>query len=1142
MSNRRTIVASLDDPLQDIVRDTPWPLILVSADGQILALSEAMRDLLGADESALVDTQVGLLVREEDRPRLAAALARNAADSPLVRVQIKQAGSEPVEAEIQAIAIDGDPLRRVTLIVYLGSLAHRREQFMLELNRVAPCLLTAQSAEELFAITTQALKKVYLRMAVLLEEPARGQLVVYYIEAPAGRETLLHHATGLYISQIGIPARTPPYDLVLGQHRTVFWPDFRTVIQATMPPQAAQLAELMLRLEGSRGFIAAPIAFDERDHGVLLIWGHALTERDVLFVEAYAHHLTAVLAQIGLRRRMEAQMQRLKSLAITARAVTTLGTLDDVLRVICVQAQELLEAEFASINQPSGADVAVVYATPIDGAVDQVVGSHFPKTSSISGQVIETGRGVCIDDLAAEAGTHQPLVALQQMRSALFQPLTHQGSVLGVLIVGHREPSYYSQADLDDLARYAEYAAVAIANAQLHGEQQRQQHALAALLRVSEAINSSLDLDTMLHAGLHALDELGLATMAGVSLLNPEETHIEMRAHLRVPQVMVTNFGRLELAHLGVVRRALQTGEIQVLTPGEIARYYPTYPGIETVPLNSSIFVPLIADGRPLGTLNVGHIGQPYTEHNLQLLQTIAHQLAQAVVKAQSHQSLLSAAAENAQLYREAESMRSYLDTLIRTSPDVLLIVRRDLTLRPLNIERARTLWGYLPNEILGAGLHALVPKPYHDDMRQCLASAEQGQPRGIEIELNRADRSRARVLISCAFLPEYDETLAVCKDVTEQRQIEDQMRQNEKLAALGQMVAGAAHELNNPLAIILGLAQLQRGAGIPSAMQMDMKGIEDAAMRARAIVQQLLTFARRSRPQPQPVDLAPLIHATLARMAQSLEANAIQTVIDIPDDRCVISGDLDQIEQVLFNILNNAVQALATNQPAAPRELRISAECDGDNVHLAIVDSGPGIAPDHLPHIFDPFFTTRSIGEGTGLGLAIVHAIVQQHRGRVWAQNNPERGMTLHVQLRAAESEEPRVAEGRHGPTKSGARILVVDDEELIRTVVRRMLAEHSFLVDAVASGEEALGCAQGQDYDLILCDLHMPGLDGQALYQRLHQLRPSQRWLILTGDTMGEPSRAFLERTGLPVLAKPFTQDQLLECVAECIGAANH
>jgi two-component system, cell cycle sensor histidine kinase and response regulator CckA len=324
--------------------------------------------------------------------------------------------------------------------------------------------------------------------------------------------------------------------------------------------------------------------------------------------------------------------------------------------------------------------------------------------------------------------------------------------------------------------------------------------------------------------------------------------------------------------------------------------------------------------------------------------------------------------------------------------------------------------------------------------------------------------------------------------------------------------------------------------------MQVDIKGIEDAALRARAIVQQLLTFARRSRPQPQPVALAPLIHATLARLAQSLEANAIQTVIDIPDDRCVISGDLDQIEQVLFNILNNAVQALATNQRAAPRELRISAECDGDTVHLAIVDSGPGIAPEHLPHIFDPFFTTRSIGEGTGLGLAIVHAIVQQHRGRVWAQNNPERGMTLHVQLRAVEREEPRVAEGWHGPTKSGARILVVDDEELIRTVVRRMLAEHSFLVDAVASGEEALGCAQGQDYDLILCDLHMPGLDGQALYQRLHQLRPSQRWLILTGDTMGEPSRAFLERTGLPVLAKPFTQDQLLACVAECVGAAKH
>ena len=188
MSNSHAFETSLDDTILDIVKGTPWPLLLISADGQILSLSRAIRDLLSADESALVGRHVGLIVHEADRPQLTTALAQNITDSALIRVHLNTAEPKALEAELQASVIDGDSLRRMTLNVYLGSLAQCREQFMLELNRVLPRLLTAQSADELFATATQALKKVYLRMAVLLEDTARGQLFVYYIKAPAGRE------------------------------------------------------------------------------------------------------------------------------------------------------------------------------------------------------------------------------------------------------------------------------------------------------------------------------------------------------------------------------------------------------------------------------------------------------------------------------------------------------------------------------------------------------------------------------------------------------------------------------------------------------------------------------------------------------------------------------------------------------------------------------------------------------------------------------------------------------------------------------------------------------------------------------------------------------------------------------------------
>jgi CheY-like chemotaxis protein len=351
-------------------------------------------------------------------------------------------------------------------------------------------------------------------------------------------------------------------------------------------------------------------------------------------------------------------------------------------------------------------------------------------------------------------------------------------------------------------------------------------------------------------------------------------------------------------------------------------------------------------------------------------------------------------------------------------------------------------------------------------------------------------------------------------------------------------MVAGAAHELNNPLAAILGLAQIQLLGEIAPDVRADIERIERSALRARAIVQQLLTFARTQRPNPQPVAIGALVQTVLERLASLIAHSQVHVAVAIAPELPSARGDPDQLEQVLFNIIHNALQALAGNLPGATRSVQIQAVPLGETIQLAITDSGPGIAPAHIGQIFEPFFTTRTVGQGTGLGLAISHTIIQQHQGRISVTSSAGQ-TTFTIELpRAEEPPQQPAPIAPPAPAAAYRRILLAEDEEMVRSVVTRTLARHNYQVDAVSSGVAALEQALAHDYALIISDLQMPHMDGPELYELLSKARPALRWLIITGDTMGERSHAFLEHTRLPALPKPFTREQLLAQVTECIG----
>jgi signal transduction histidine kinase/FixJ family two-component response regulator len=399
-----------------------------------------------------------------------------------------------------------------------------------------------------------------------------------------------------------------------------------------------------------------------------------------------------------------------------------------------------------------------------------------------------------------------------------------------------------------------------------------------------------------------------------------------------------------------------------------------------------------------------------------------------------------------------------------------------------------------------------------------------------------------------------------IYRDLTAQRVFHSKLLQTEKLAALGQMVSGVAHELSSPLTSILGYAQRlltrQDTAGHFEGAQQ----IYQEAERASAILRQLLLNARETLPERRLVSLNQVVMRAVELQRFGLAAEKIRVEIDLDPALPFIHADPGQLQQVLINLLSNARQALEEQGPGGAIRLR-TRRAGQRRVLLEVEDNGPGIPQAIQARIFDPFFTTKPAGVGTGLGLSIVLSVLREHGGQVYVQSPPQGGTRFQIEIPAASERQmedplstisretsislpepglaplPNAPIRRSGPleSKKGARVLVVEDEPTVARLIADVLEDEGMRVDILLDGREALELAVRRTYELIICDMKMPGLDGQHFYKSLertaNQLR--DRFLFVTGDVMGAHTREFLERHRLPHVAKPFRVEELMEKV---------
>jgi len=664
----------------------------------------------------------------------------------------------------------------------------------------------------------------------------------------------------------------------------------------------------------------------------------------------------------------------------------------------------------------------------------------------------------------------------------------------------------------------------------------RETDELRALLDITETIGQTLDVGQVMRSVARRVGELVGTDSCSIVMADHGHRNCYVVASKGHPEIDMLE---LQLDKYPEIQRALETREPVVIDDVAseplvaLAREVLLEKGYRSL-----LVLPMLFGDEVLGTLFLrARRERPFTPDELRFCRVAAGASANALKNALLYEEVKRSAA----MHRSTgEKLRRVLDG----TPDMIVATDCDGLITEFN-RGAQRLTGRRGAQIEGRTLEQLLDVELH-------TPADDGEQDPQDVSFRSADGETVELSLISAPLtgPEGERAgrVWIGRDVTKLRRVEKSLAQAERLSSLGEVVAGVAHELNNPLSGVVGYAELLRTNAVEPGQIRDLDRIVESAMRCQRIVLKLLSFARKHPPEKKFQNLNDCLAKVLDLKSYHLKSSQIRTDLQLDSELPDTSFDFHQIEQVILNLLNNAEHAVASLRQ--PGRIVLRTGVSAREVWVSVEDSGPGVPAAVQDRIFDPFFTTKDIGMGTGLGLSVSYGIVREHGGRIELRP-PEHGQSGArfvvslplVERPAVEETTPAQSEAVRAGSLTGRRILVADDEPMVLELLSRVLEDDGAEVTLAHDGEQAWErlTGNGRTYDLIVSDVRMPHLSGQQLYERVAEERPEliSRFVFATGDLAREETVRFLE--GLPnrVLYKPLEVETLRRVVTQVIAA---
>jgi len=752
----------------------------------------------------------------------------------------------------------------------------------------------------------------------------------------------------------------------------------------------------------------------------------------------------------------------------------------------------------------------------------------------VVGTVAQQRQGLVVDNYQQSPYANRTLVEHAGSLAVIAEPLLYRERLIGALIVGHGTPGHrFTAADQNLLALLAHEAAIAIENAQLFEAARAQATQLA---EVNAALRSEIAERTRAEAALAAearfLHAQTAVAAAALSSLDADTLAFQLLAAVCQAQeyahgllwrtvdegrtaVVVASYGDETTSFLGYRVRLDEpiTFTAQVIhsrQPRFCNRVsespHATHPIVEAFGGQALLGLPLVSrTGHVLGALVCGDAHNPerFAARDLQQGAVLAHQVAQAL--------------ENSVLFQQLQRLEEQYRVVTETLHDAVYMVNQDGHIVFANAALER-LTGYHTAELLAQPSLMLYPPAVMPELLQRRNAIFSGHDVSAYMQMPIQHKQGQQILVelSHAALSQDGQItgyVVVARDLTERLHLEAQLRQVQKLQAIGTLAGGIAHDFNNILSAILGYTELALTGVPPTApVWYNLEQVLIAGRRAKDLVQQILTFSRQGEQEGQPVQLARLVTEALTLLRAALPST-IAIRRELHEEAGTVLADPTQLHQVLMNLCTNAAHAmrdvggvltvdLDACEVTAPEAVHPEL-APGSYLRLMVRDTGHGMPPEIMERIFEPFFTTKGMGEGTGMGLAVVHGIVTKCGGVIAVESAPGHGTIFTVYLPRGDQPVAALAGPEDAVPRGSERILFVDDEEALAQLGHLLLTGLGYDVVTYTSSVEALEAfrAQPDRFDLVITDQTMPDMTGDVLVCALRQMRPDLPIIVCTG-----------------------------------------